>query len=153
MISATFTGFIIARFDAALAANVLLASFIPMLMDTSGNAGSQASVSVIRGITLGEIRFSDLPRVMWKELRVSLLAGMGVAAVNFLRVWLMYGDPVMALVVSLTLVFAIMAAKLVGCALPLLAARVGLTRRCGGPAVTTVRSPMALLLFFNIAIC
>ena len=152
MISATFTGFIIARFDAALAANVLLASFIPMLMDTSGNAGSQASVSVIRGITLGEIRFSDLPRVMWKELRVSLLAGMGVAAVNFLRVWLMYGDPVMALVVSLTLVFAIMAAKLFGCALPLLAARVGLDPALmAGPLITTVADPMALLLFFNIA--
>ena len=77
---------------------------------------------------------------------------MGVAAVNFLRVWLMYGDPVMALVVSLTLVFAIMAAKLVGCALPLLAARVGLDPALmAGPLITTVADPMALLLFFNIA--
>lgn len=151
MISATFTGFIIARFDAALAANVLLASFIPMLMDTSGNAGSQASVSVIRGITLGEIRFSDLPRVMWKELRVSLLAGMGVAAVNFLRVWLMYGDPVMALVVSLTLVFAIMAASWSAARCRCWPRGSAWTGADGGPLITTVADPMALLLFFNIA--
>lgn len=153
MISATFTGMIINSFEAALAANVLLASFIPMLMDTGGNAGSQASVSIIRGITLGEIKFSDIFTVMWKEFRVSLLVSVGVAVVNFARIWIMNGDPLIALVVSLTLVITIIAAKLVGCTLPLLADRIGLDPAImASPLITTIVDALALIAFFNIAI-
>ena len=153
MISATFTGLIISRYDAALAANVLLASFIPMLMDTGGNAGSQASVSIIRGITLGEIKFSDIFTVLWKEFRVSLLVGVGVAVVNFARVWIMNGDPLVAIVVSLTLLVTVIAAKLVGCSLPLLADKIGLDPALmASPLITTIVDAVALIVFFNIAL-
>ena len=153
MVSATFTGLIISRYDAALAANVLLASFIPMLMDTGGNAGSQASVSIIRGITLGEIKFSDIFTVMWKEFRVSLLVSAGVAVVNFARIWIMNGDPLIAAVVSLTLIVTIVAAKLVGCTLPLLADKIGLDPALmASPLITTIVDAVALVVFFNIAI-
>lgn len=153
MISATFTGLIIGRYNEALAANVLLASFIPMLMDTGGNAGSQSSVSIIRGITLGEIKFSDIFTIMWKEFRVSILVGIGVSVVNFARVWIMNGDPLLALVVSLTLLVVITAAKLVGCTLPLLADKIGLDPALmASPLITTIVDAVALIVFFNIAI-
>lgn len=153
MISAMFTGLIITRFDDALAANVLLASFIPMLMNTGGNAGSQASVSVIRGVTLGEIHFSDIFSVMWKEFRVSLIVSIGVALVNFLRVWIMDGDLQVAIVVSLTLIITIVVAKLVGCSLPLLANRIGLDPALmASPLITTIVDAVALIVFFNMAL-
>ncbi len=153
MLSATFTGMIISRYDAALAANVLLASFIPMLMDTGGNSGSQASVSVIRGLTLGEIKLTDLFTVLWKELRISLVAGVCVAAVNFVRIWLMHGDPLIALTVSLTLIVIVIAANLVGGMLPILAQRVGLDPAVmASPLITTIVDAVALFVFFNIAI-
>lgn len=153
MVSATFTGIIISRFNEALAANVLLASFIPMLMDTGGNAGSQASVSVIRALTLKEIRFRDIFTILWKEFRVSLLCGVVVAAVNFARVWIMNGDPLVALVVSLTLIVVITAAKLVGCTLPLLADKIGLDPALmASPLITTIVDAVALIVFFNMAL-
>lgn len=153
MISATFTGLIISHYDAALAANVMLASFIPMLMDTGGNAGSQASVSIIRGITLGEIKFRDIFSIMWKEFRVSLIVGAGVAVVNFLRILIMHGDPLIGAVVSLTLVVVIVAAKLVGCTLPLIATKIGLDPvLMASPLITTIVDAVALVVFFNIAL-
>ncbi len=153
MISATVTGLIISRYDAALAANVLLASFIPMLMDTSGNAGSQASVSVIRAITLGEVKFTDLFTIAWKEIRVGALTGVIVAAANFLRIWIFNGDPLTAGVVSMTLVITIVAAKLVGCVLPLVAVKCKVDPAVmASPLITTIVDALALTVFFNIAI-
>ena len=122
-------------------------------MDTSGNAGSQASVSVIRALTLKEVKFSDLLSIVWKELRVSLVVGTAVAAVNFLRIWIMNRDPMVALVVSLTLVVAVVAAKLVGCALPMLADKIGLDPVVmASPLITTIVDAMALIVFFNTAL-
>lgn len=153
MISATFTGMIIQRYNAALAANVMLASFIPMLMDTSGNAGSQASVSVIRGLVLGEVALRDVFVVMWKEFRVGVLVGVGVALLSFGRIWLMYGDRLMATVVGLTIFCTVVAAKLVGCSLPLLATRLKLDPALmASPMITTIVDAVALLVYFNVAI-
>jgi len=152
MISATFTGLIISNYNAALSANVLLASFMPMLMDTSGNAGSQASVSVIRGLVLGEIETKDVLRVIWKEFRVSILTGACVSVVNFLRIWLMYHDLRMATVVSLTLFCVVIAAKFVGCTLPILATKLKLDPALmASPMITTIVDAVALFTYFNIA--
>jgi magnesium transporter len=153
MISATFTGMIITRYEVALAANVALASFIPMLMNTGGNAGSQTSVSVIRALTLKEVKFSDIFAILWKEFQVSLLVGIVIVAVNFLRIWLLNGDALIALVVSLTLLVTIIAAKLVGCTLPLLADRIGLDPAVmASPLITTIVDAVALVVFFNTAL-
>ncbi len=153
MISATFTGMIISNYNAALTANVMLASFMPMLMDTSGNAGSQAAVSVIRGLVLGEIETSDILRVVWKEFRVSLLVGVCVAAVNFLRIFLMYRDPVMGAVVSITLFCVVIAAKFVGCTLPIIATKLKLDPALmASPMITTIVDAVALFVYFNVAI-
>jgi len=152
MISATFTGLIISNYNAALSANVLLASFMPMLMDTSGNAGSQASVSVIRGLVLGEIETKDVLRVIWKEFRVSILTGACVSAVNFARILLMYHDLKMALVVSITLFCVVIAAKFVGCTLPILATKLKLDPALmASPMITTIVDAVALFTYFNIA--
>jgi len=153
MISATFTGMIIRSFDSALAANLLLSSFIPMLMDTSGNAGSQTSVSVIRSLVLGEIEVSDLLAVLWKEFRVGLVAGTCVAVVNYVRIILMYHDARIAAVVSLTIFCAVVAAKIVGCTLPLIATKLRLDPALmASPMITTIVDAMSLLVYFNIAI-
>lgn len=153
MVSATFTGMIINRFEVALAANVLLTSFIPMLMDTGGNAGSQSSVSVIRGITLGEIKFRDSFTVIWKEFRISLITGVIVAVANFIRVILMYGDITLALVVSLTLIAVIIISKVVGGVLPLFAIKVKLDPAVmASPLITTIVDALALIVYFKIAI-
>ncbi|MEG1684252.1 MAG: magnesium transporter, partial [Oscillospiraceae bacterium] len=133
MVSATFTGMIISKFEVALAACGVLTAFIPMLMDTGGNSGSQASVTVIRGISLNEISFSDLWKVLWKEMRVSVLVGLTLACANFVKMMLidrlLLGNaaltPMVALVVCGTLVFTVICAKLVGCSLPLLAKKIG----------------------------
>ena len=125
MVSATFTGQIIARFEDALSAFAILTAYIPMLMDTGGNCGSQASVTVIRGISLDEIEFSDLFRVIWKEIRVAVVCGATLAAANFVKLMLVdkmiFGNPItitVALVICLTLVVTVFAAKVVGCTLP-----------------------------------
>lgn len=153
MISATFTGMIIQNFETALAANVVLSTFIPMLMDTGGNAGSQASVSVIRGIVLGELHFRDLFKVMWKEFRISLLVGVTLAVVNFARVMLMNHSFTIALIVSLTLICTIIAAKLVGCMLPLVATKLHLDPALmASPMLTTIVDAVSLTIFFNIAV-
>lgn len=129
MVSATFTGMIISSFESALAASVALTAFIPMLMDTGGNSGSQASVTIIRSLSLGEIEFKDIFKVIFKESRVSLLCGVTLAAANFVKMMLvdrmlMHNDDItvtVALVVCLTLVVTIFFAKIVGCTLPMLA--------------------------------
>ncbi len=153
MISATFTGRIITSFEDALSSCVVLTAFIPMLMDTGGNAGGQASVTIIRGLSLNEIAFRDLGRVIWKESRVSLLCGITLAAANFIK--LLFLDRVgiqVALVVCLTLVVAVFIAKLVGCSLPMFAKKAGFDPAVmASPFITTIVDAISLMVYFQIA--
>ncbi len=160
MISATFTGIIITNFETALAAQVALVGFIPMLMDTGGNSGSQASVTVIRGLSLQEISFRDLPRVLWKEARVSVLCGVVLAAACFAKIMLvgrlLMGNAditlLVALTVCLTLCLTVLAAKCIGCVLPMLAQRAGFDPAVmANPAITTVVDALSLLAYFTVA--
>lgn len=153
MVSATFTGQIITSFEDALSVYVALTAFIPMLMDTGGNAGGQASVTVIRGLSLGEIVYRDVPVVVWKEVRVSVLCGLALAAANFAK--LMLFDRVgvyVALVVCLTLIVAVMLAMLVGCILPVVAKRIGFDPAVmASPFITTIVDALSLLVYFRMA--
>lgn len=153
MISATFTGKIIASFEDALSVYVVLTTFIPMLMDTGGNAGGQASVTIIRGLSLREIEFSDYLKVLWKEMRVAVLCGVTLAAANFLK--LMIIDRVSLLVsavVCLTLVIAVFLAKIVGSMLPLAAKKLGFDPAVmASPFITTIVDALSLLVYFQIA--
>lgn len=153
MLSATITGLVIKHFESALAAQIALTAFIPMLMDTSGNSGSQASVTIIRGLALNEIRFADILRIVWKEIRVAVLCGLSLSAVTFLK--LMYFDRVgvaIAAVVSITLCIAVLIAKTIGCSLPLLVKRAGLDPAVmASPLITTIVDAVALLVYFAMA--
>ena len=152
MISATFTSVIINRYDTALA-TLGLAAFMPMLMGTGGNAGSQASVAVIRALSLGEVEMGDILRIVWKELRVSILCGVTMAVATFGKLLLIDRPTTMtAVVVSLTLVATIVTAKLVGCILPVLAKRVGFDPAVmASPFITTIVDALSLIIYFDIA--
>ena len=160
MISATFTGMIIASFESALAKWVALTAFIPMLMDTGGNTGSQASVTVIRALSIGDLEFSDVFRVLWKELRVSILCALSLGAVSFIKILLvdilLMGNtgitlPI-ALVVCLTLALTVVCAKLVGCSLPMLAKKLGFDPAVmASPFITTIVDALSLLIYFQFA--
>lgn len=153
MISATITGAIITKFEHVLASMMILTSFIPMITDTGGNAGSQASVLVIRNLATGEVKVGDVLKILWKEFRVSLICGVILATVNFLR--LLYISRVgltVAGIVSITLGFTVMIAKMVGCTLPIGAKRLGLDPALmASPLITTLVDAIALILYFNIA--
>ena len=153
MISATFTGMIITSFEDALAAQVTLTAFIPMLMDTGGNSGSQASVTVIRGLSLGEIEFVDIFKVMWKEIRVALMCGVTLAIANFAK--LMLFDQVglwVSLVVCLTLIVTVFFFFFIGCVLPMLAKKVGFDPAVmASPFITTAVDAISLIVYFQIA--
>lgn len=153
MVSATFTSKILQHFENALAAQAALTAFIPMLMDTAGNSGSQVSVTVTRGLSLGEIALGDLFRILWKELRVSLLCGVALAIVNFGKMMLIdsVGIPT-AVVVSLSLLVTVIMAKLVGATLPILAKRVGFDPAVmASPFITTIVDALSLIVYFRIA--
>ena len=153
MVSATFTGAIIASFEDALSVCAVLTVFIPMLMDTGGNAGGQASVTIIRGLSLGEITYRDVPRVVWKEIRVAVLCGGTLAIANFAK--LMLFDRVgilVAFTVCLTLVAAVLMAMLVGCLLPIGAKRIGFDPAVmASPFITTIVDALSLLVYFRFA--
>ena len=160
MISATFTGMIITSFEDALAVQVALTAFIPMLMGTGGNSGSQASVTVIRALSLDELRLSDWPRVFWKEIRTSVLCGAVLAAVCFAKIWLvdrlLLGNPAITLevdaVVSLALLVTVILAKLVGGILPMLAKAVKLDPAVmASPFITSIVDAVSLLVYFLFA--
>ena len=153
MVSATFTGTILGFFESALAANAALTLFIPMLMDTGGNSGSQSSVTVIRAMSLGDVEFGDLFRVLWKELRVAVLCAATLGAVVFAKVMVIDRKSVsVAVVVALTIVVTIVIAKLVGCLLPMLAKRLGLDPAVmASPFITTVVDALSLLVYFAVA--
>jgi len=154
MLSATFTGIIITKFENALAACVVLTSFIPMLMGTGGNAGGQASATIIRGLSLDEIEFSDFFRVVWKELRVALLCGVTLAAANFVKLLVVDRvTPMIALVVCITLIATLIAAKFVGAALPILAKKIGMDPAVvASPIITTILDILSLVIYFRIAV-
>lgn len=153
MISATFTGSIIAHFEEALATYVVLTAFIPMLMDTGGNAGSQASVSVIRSLSLDEVEFKDTFKVIWKEIRVALLCGIVLAVANFVKLILLDKVTVLiALVVCITLVVTVLFAKLIGCSLPMIAKKLGFDPAVmASPFITTLVDACSLLIYFKMA--
>lgn len=165
MISAAFTGTIISNYEDSMKQFnwVFLTAFIPMLMNTGGNAGSQASVSVIRGLMLGEIEFKKIFTVLWKEFRVSILVGLSVAVVNFARIMIMdvlspvapdSGNPawLIALLISATLFVVVVLAKLIGCVLPLLATKLKLDPALmASPMITTILDACTLLVYFNLA--
>ncbi|MBE6545849.1 MAG: magnesium transporter [Ruminococcaceae bacterium] len=153
MVSATFTGTIITHYEQALGQMVILTAFIPMLMDSGGNAGGQASVTIIRGLSLGELRMGNIFTILWKEFRVSLLCGITLAVTVFAKAILIdqasYG---VAATVSLTLLATIVIAKLVGCSLPILAKRVGFDPAVmASPFITTIVDAVALWIYFLIA--
>ncbi|MCQ2552415.1 MAG: magnesium transporter [Clostridia bacterium] len=160
MVSATFTGLIITHFENALAAQVALTAFIPMIMDTGGNSGSQASVTIIRGLSLGDIELDDVIKVIWKEFRVSILCGIALAIVAFGKIMLvdnliMHNSDVtafVALVVSLTLVITVVIAKFVGCTLPLLAKKLGFDPAVmASPFITTIVDALSLMIYMTLA--
>ena len=153
MISATLTGLILSKYELALESVVALTFFIPMLMDTGGNAGSQASTLVIRSITLGEVKFKDIFRVIKKELGVSLIVGLALCVVNFLRIWLVQGyDLAIALTVTTTLFFTVLMSKVIGGILPILADKVKLDPAImASPLITTIVDTFSLLIYFSVA--
>ena len=160
MISSTFTGMIINHFEASLAAQVALTAFIPMLMGTGGNTGSQSSVTVIRSLSLGELEFKDLPKVIWKEIRVSVVCGIVLAVVCFAKIilldkMLLGNDSItilIALVVSLALAVTVFVAKTVGCILPMVAKKLKLDPAVmASPLITTTVDALSLLVYFWIA--
>ena len=153
MISATFTGKIIQHYEASLATMVILTSFIPMLMDTGGNAGGQSSVTIIRALSLNDINYGDIFTVIWKEIRVSVLVGITLAIANFAKLLII--DKVsytVALVVCLTLVITVTVAKVVGCSLPILAKKIGFDPAVmASPFITTIVDAISLFIYFTIA--
>ena len=160
MLSATFTGMILNHYENALTACIALNAYIPMLSGTGGNSGTQASVAVIRALSLDEVDFSDVLRVLWKELRVSALCGVCLAAANFVKMQLvdrlLLGntevDMVVCLVVCLTIMFVVIFAKCVGCSLPILAEKIGLDPAVmASPFITTIVDATSLLIYFTFA--
>ncbi|MBQ8689742.1 MAG: magnesium transporter [Clostridia bacterium] len=158
MISATFSSTILNRFEATLAAVFVL--FVPMLMDTGGNSGSQSSVTLIRGLSLGEVEFSDIFRVLWKEIRVGLFCGVALGAVAFGKVLLVDGlimnNPTVtvevALIVAVTLALTILIAKIIGSMLPMVAAKIGFDPAVmASPFITTIVDALSLVVYFFIA--
>ena len=153
MVSATFTGKIIQSFEDKLAACAVLTAFIPMIMDTGGNAGGQASVSIIRALSLNEVEFKDVFKVIWKELRVSICCAIVLAICNFIKILLIDRVSVMvALAVCSTLAITVIIAKLIGCTLPMVAKKIGFDPAVmASPFITTIVDACALLVYFQIA--
>lgn len=160
MVSATFTGSIITGFEDKLANLTILTAFIPMLMDTGGNSGGQASVTVIRAISLGEIQFKDYFKVVWKEIRVGFFCGLSLAVINFAKIWLLdhlaFNNDEITLLVDLaicvTLMLEIIFAKFIGCTLPILAKKIGFDPAVmSSPFITTIVDAVSLLVYFGIA--
>ncbi|HHU72988.1 MAG TPA: magnesium transporter [Clostridiales bacterium] len=153
MISATFTGFIIKKYESALQSAMVLASFIPMLMDTGGNAGSQSSALIIRGLALGDMKPHDILKVFWKELRVSAIVGIILSTVNFLRIYFIEKVDILVSVTVCSTLFAIVVlAKVVGGVLPIIAKKIKLDPAImAGPLITTIVDTVALLMYFTAA--
>lgn len=154
MVSSVFTQAIITSFEEALSVCAVLTAFIPMLMGTGGNAGGQASVTIIRGLSLGEIEYRDVPHIMWKEIRVAVICGFSLAFINFLKLLLLDQLGVaVALVVSISLVTVVLLAMFVGCVLPIGAKRIGLDPAVmASPFITTIVDALSLIVYFQAAV-
>lgn len=153
MFTSIVTGLIIAKYEEAFTALPLLVSFLPMLMDTGGNSGAQASALVIRGLATGDLTVRDYLKVLWKEFRISILCSIALAVVNGIRILVQFGDIRIALIVSATLSCTVVAAKIIGCSLPMLAKRLRLDPALiSSPFITTLVDTFAVFLYFNIAI-
>ena len=153
MFSATITGSIITKYENAFQAVPLLVSFIPMLMDTGGNCGSQSSTLIIRGLALGEIKFKDFFTVLFKEFRISFIVGSILALANGLRIFIQYQNLNIAIVIALSLIIVVILSKLIGCMLPLCANKVGLDPAImASPLITTIVDTCSILVYFNIAV-
>lgn len=153
MISATITGKIITHYEDALGAYVVLTAFIPMLMDTGGNAGGQASVTIIRGLSLNDIEWEDIFKVIWKEMRVAVCCGITLSIANFAKMMVLDNVSIMvALVVCCTLVVSVFFAKIVGCTLPMIAQKLGFDPAVmASPFITTIVDALSLMIYFQFA--
>ena len=152
MLSAAFTGTIIAEYEEAFAAVPLLVSFIPMIMGTGGNCGSQSSTLIIRGLATDEIKLKDIFRVLWKEIRVSIIVGIALSIVNGIRIIIQYQNMQFAIVLGLTLIVTVIVSKMLGCLLPLLAKRLKLDPAImAAPLITTLVDVCSILVYFMIA--
>ena len=152
MLSATITGSIISKYDHAFEALPILVSFIPMLMDTGGNCGSQSSTLIIRGLAVDELRNSDILEIIWKEFRVSLIVSAILSVANGVRIFLLYKDLPLAIAVSLSLIGTVIIAKLVGAILPILAKKLKFDPAVmASPVITTVVDTFSIIIYFNIA--
>ena len=152
MISAMLTGGIIENYEAAISSLPLLVSFIPMLMDTGGNCGSQASTLIIRGLAINEISTKDILKVMWKEFRISIIVGITLAIANSIRIMIQYNDVKIAVVVGATLICTVIMAKLIGCVLPIIAKKIKLDPAImAAPLITTIVDALSVLVFFSIS--
>ncbi|MBR4896682.1 MAG: magnesium transporter, partial [Clostridia bacterium] len=156
----TFTGLIISSFEEALAAQLVLTAYIPMLMDTGGNSGSQSSVTVIRALSLGEIEFPDILRVIWKEIRAAVICGAVLSIACFGKIMLVDRllmnnpavTPMVGLAVCLTMVVTVCVAKIIGCTLPMIAKKLGFDPAVmASPFITTIVDAVSLLVYFGIA--
>jgi len=161
MVSATFTGSIITSFEDKLASMIILTSFIPMLMDTAGNSGSQTSVTVIRGLSLGDLEFGDLLSIIWKEIRVAVLCGICLAAACYAKIMLIDRllmqnvdiTNTVALVVCLTLALTVLIAKVIGAILPMVGKQLGFDPAVmASPFITTIVDALSLLVYFRVAL-
>ncbi len=153
MLSATVTSRVISHYESAFAALPLLVSFIPMLMDTGGNCGNQASTLMIRGLALDEIRLKDWPKIIWKEIRVAAMVGVTLGVLNTLWIWLLYRDFPVAATVGTSLFFTVFIAKSIGCTLPILAKTCKLDPALmASPMITTIVDCCAIFIYFNIAL-
>jgi len=152
MLSATITGAIIEKYENAILIVPLLVSFIPMLMDTGGNCGSQSSTLIIRGLAVGELSYSDIFKILWKEFRVSLIVSGALSIANGLRIYLMYRDIRLSLVVSLSLIIIIVSAKIIGCTLPIIAKKIHLDPAImAAPLITTIVDAISIFIYFSFA--
>ena len=153
MLSSAITGAIITHYENAFAAIPILVSFIPMIMGTGGNCGSQSSTLIIRGMAIDEISLKDFTKAIWKELRVSLLVGLVLALVNGIRIMIQYNDFMLSIVLGLTLIATVILAKLLGCVLPMLAKKLKLDPAImASPLITTIVDTCSILIYFAIAV-
>ena len=152
MLSAAITGTVMAKFETSIAVMPVLVVFIPMLMDTGGNAGSQSSTLIIRGLAMDEINTKDIFKTMWKELRVSLLVGIVLGLVNGIRIMIQYQSFEIAVTVNITLIGVVIMAKLLGCILPILAKKIKLDPAImAAPLITTIVDTFCVLLYFSLS--
>lgn len=154
MVSATFTGKIITSYESSLQAYIILTAFIPQLMDTGGNCGSQTSTTIIRALSLNEISFSDIARVVWKEFRTAIICGSTLAVANFIKLLVIdRAEPMVALVVCLTMICAVICANLAGCMLPMIAKKFGFDPAVmASPMLTTIIDALTLSIYFQVAV-